>query len=253
MQSDLTVQFSLHDIAPIHQARIEKACKYFADWGISKMTWLWVPNFHGQGSSANNEEFSSFLKSNRELELEWALHGYSHCDDTPRPELNTWHDTLRRRFMTAGEGEFLPLSKSEQIERIGRGKADFQKALGIVPKGFVAPAWLYRPELPSILASEGFSWTENHQGIENLGATSFIAAPVITWATRNWYMKYGSLLVCPWLAHQHRNNQLIRVAMHPHDFDHPQTVANIEKVVRGILLTERRQVSITDLVDQHIS
>jgi len=66
---------------------------------------------------------------------------------------------------------------------------------------------------------------------------------VITWATRTVTRRIGSRVVCPALATLWRTRPLIRVALHPHDFDYPATVANITQVLRA-LLRERELVSV---------
>ena len=240
------VHFSLHDVAPLHQRRIEKALGLLEQWGVRRLTGLWVPDFHGKGESVADQSFTAFLQEPRALELEWVLHGYLHLDAGTLQQ-NSLGDYLRRKHMTGGEGEFLSLSAQEQDARLRMGAIAFQRTFGTPPHGFVAPAWLYRPELLDLLAAQGFSWTENHGGFEFLAPRRQVKAPVITWATRKLWLKAGSLAVCPTLYQLNASKPLIRIAVHPHDFDHPATVRSIESLVRKAV-REREQVLVREIV-----
>jgi hypothetical protein len=71
-----------------------------------------------------------------------------------------------------------------------------------------------------------------------------IDAPAITWATRSAWRRVGSRVVCPLLARRWRAHDIVRVAVHPHDLDHPATVRSIEAVLAG-LRRDRQVVPIT--------
>ena len=213
------------------------------------MTCLWVPDFHRQGAAKSHAEFVRFCQESHGIEVEWALHGYYHLDVSTIAVSNTLRDQLRRKYMTGSEGEFLSIPLQEQRLRVQQGIDEFQAVFQVKPTGFVAPAWLYQPEFPNVLAQAGIRWTENHQGIVDLAHCKFLRTPVITWATRKWYLKYGSLLVCPALYARNRATPLVRIAMHPHDFDHAVTVKSIEALVRKAA-QERAQTSITDVCAQ---
>ena len=62
-----------------------------------------------------------------------------------------------------------------------------------------------------------------------------IPAPVITWATRTPLRKRTSIAGTPLLLRFWRRRPLLRLAVHPHDFDHPETIASIRTVAAGAL------------------
>jgi len=243
------VQISLHDIAPIHLDRMRRALPLLRVWGVKKMTWLWVPDFHRKGASHTHTEFVAFCKEEHGIEIEWALHGYYHLDVSTIDVGNSLRDRIRRKYMTGGEGEFLSIDAEQQRTRLEQGIEAFHQAFGEVPTGFVAPAWLYQPEFPKILREAEIRWTENHHGIMDISKNQFLHAPVITWATRKWYLKYGSLVVCPAIYARNNSAPLVRIAMHPHDFDHSVTVKSIAALVQKAT-TKRKQVSIMDVLSQ---
>ncbi|HEV7589616.1 MAG TPA: hypothetical protein VGO40_15985, partial [Longimicrobium sp.] len=106
----------------------------------------------------------------------------------------------------------------------------FRAVTGTEPAGFVAPAWLATPALPPLLRRHGFAWTEDHAAVVDLSAGRAIAAPVITWATRTPLRRATSVAGTPLLLRLRRRSRVLRLAVHPLDFDHPRTVASIRRV-----------------------
>lgn len=133
---------------------------------------------------------------------------------------------VKRRMLTGGEGEFLSLCEAEARERVERAGLAFKACLGVDPAGFVAPAWLFTSALLPILRENGFVWTEDHRHIYDLQRRETIAAPVITWATRTAAHRYGSIAMAPRLLHRWRDRPILRIAVHPHDLDHPRVVCS---------------------------
>ncbi len=237
---------SLHDITPFHLERLRKAEKYFADWGITKILYLLIPNYHGIAPADHSAqaEFVEYCRSCRVFDIQWFLHGYYHLemqnlDHTAKNNISSW---FKRSFMTAGEGEFLALSSLSMQQKISEGKKVFANCLGYAPQGFVPPAWLHNEYLIPVLKEQGFQWTENHQLIFSVNTGKTWESPVITWATRSLLRKYGSLLVCPSLARYWKSAPLLRIAMHPFDFEHTETVRNIEKVIKYALQTRNQEI-----------
>ncbi|MFW9832970.1 MAG: DUF2334 domain-containing protein, partial [Candidatus Thorarchaeota archaeon] len=74
---DMTVLLSIHDVSPIHEDDFVKTYDLLTDLGISSLTLLVTP-FYGLKKSnkiSDSDIFTKFLKS---LDLEIAMHGYSH-------------------------------------------------------------------------------------------------------------------------------------------------------------------------------
>jgi uncharacterized protein len=240
---------SLHDATPFHLERMRKAEAVFRELGLAKITYLFVPEYHGGYLAAGDAAFTAFCRQARPFAVDWHLHGLQHLetDETAGAiAAGGLAAALKRKFMTAGEGEFLALDAAAQRRKLAAGKAAFHACLGVDPLGFVAPAWLFNAALPGLLREMGFRYTEDHRRLYRVDSGADMASPVITWATRTWLRKYGSLLVCPALARLWSRTPVLRVAMHPFDFDHPETVTNIKSVLRHVL-AGREQVFAADL------
>lgn len=238
---------SLHDATPFHLERMRRAEAVFRGLGVAKIAYLLVPEYHGGYPCADSPEFIAWCREPRPFRVDWHLHGYHHLESPDAGNAAArGGDAFKRKFLTAGEGEFLALDADAQRRKLEKGREVFRKCLGADPEGFVAPAWLFNDSLIPALREMGFRHTEDHRRMYQLQSGRSIASPVITWATRTVLRKYGSLVVCPALARLWSREPVLRVAMHPFDFDHPSTVANIRSVLRRVM-RDREQVSAADL------
>ena len=241
----LQLQFSLHDVSPFHLKRLERAEVLFAEWGVSKVSYLLVPDFHHQSRADKSPSFAAFCRKSRPFEVKWLLHGFFHLEQNP-PAPPTLRERLLRRFMTGGEGEFLALSAGETGARIRSGLEIFRQVVGTDPAGFVPPAWLHNENLNAVLAEIGIPLWESHHGFYRSFDRKALRAPVITWTTRTWMRRKGSLLVCPLLSRCWRREPLLRLAVHPYDFDWPEIRRNMARVLLP-LLSRRVSVHYRDL------
>jgi predicted deacetylase len=251
-----TLLVSIHDVAPIHLDRVMKAERLLASLGVPAVTYLLVPNFHRDGPPVHEQAaFVSWCRTSRPFDVQWFLHGYYHREDPRRDaraeggdaggtalrEVKSW---LARRVMTAGEGEFLALRGAALAARLRAGIDSFTACLGAAPSGFVAPAWLFNEELPPALARAGIVFTEDHFRLVDVRAGREVRAGVITWATRTVPRKYGSLVAAAVLPRAWRARPVLRLAVHPFDFDHPATVSSIARTLDA-LRRDRDIVTIT--------
>jgi predicted deacetylase len=230
---------SLHDVTPVHRDRLSRAEELFTRLGVPHVTYLYGPCFHGAPDASLDADFVRWCRGPRPYHVQWFLHGLRHVDDSTRAA-NGWRSRMARRTMTAGEGEFLALDDDDARARLREGRASFERTFGAPPDGFVAPAWLTSPTLRAVLAELGFRYSEDHWRVYDVADGQAIDAPAITWATRSWWRRIGSRFVCPLLARRWSNHDVIRLAVHPHDFDHPTTVGSIEVVLTGLM--QRREV-----------
>ncbi len=243
---DLVV--SLHDVAPVHLARLRAAESLLRRLGIERVQYLLVPQFHGSYPADEDPAFVAWCAEPRTFAVDWWLHGFYHEERGPAETASLdRRDRWRQRWLTAGEGEFLTLAPEVQRRRIRDGCEVFARCLGgRRPAGFVAPAWLFQPGLLAVLRECSLALTEDHHRFYDVQRGLTLPAPVITWATRTLGRKYGSLVVCPARTLWFHSAPVLRVALHPHDFDHPETRANLEIVLR---LLRRRRTSLPAQLD----
>jgi len=245
---DRYVLISLHDITPFHLKRLKQAESLFAELGLCNVTYLFIPDYHNLTATLPPEElaaYRSWIHQKRTIPIQWVLHGYSHLETSVTHVPRTAPVAkLKRRFLTAGEAEFLSLDRQSTCMRIQQGIAAFESHLDTPPTGFVAPAWLFKKNLITCLKELGFLFTEDHNRVYFLAHDQQLRAPVITWATRTSMRKYSSVALCPLLSRVWSNHNVIRIAIHPYDFDHPSTVNSIRRVIKTVT-KGRRQVFYT--------
>lgn len=248
--NSLKLLISFHDVTPFHMARLEKAESLFRDIDVEKVTYLLIPRYHGSYLSSENPRFMEWCRTARTFRIQWHLHGYHHLEASRDPVENAGRvapgDRWKRKFLTAGEGEFLALDPAQMRDKLDLGRGIFRACLKMEPQGFVAPAWLFNSGLRAALKEQGIRYTEDHRRLFEVKSGRTLPSPVITWATRTMIRKYGSLIICPFLARLWASAPVLRIAIHPFDFDHAGTVANIRGVLRR-LLKIRTQVFCNDL------
>ena len=234
---------SLHDVAPPHLRRVLCAEALIRECLVSRVSYLLIPDYHGTGRADLHPEFVAWCRRPREFEIDWLLHGYRHLD-APRPgdARLSIRQRLAEQFLTSGEGEFLRLDAAAQRELITEGRRVFERCLGREVRGFVAPAWLFNKDLIEVLRETGFQYTESYGRIFMLADGSSIRSPVITWATRTPLLKWGSIAAAPILARLWSPEPMLRVALHPFDFDHPEVVASIRGLLTRLLRMRRPSV-----------
>ena len=238
------ILISLHDVTPYHLPRLQKAEQILTQWGVPKISYLFIPDYHRKNQQLDKTILSTFKQwtsEKRAFAVQWLLHGYYHHGTSNRiHELSNKLSLpigkrLKEKFLTAHEGEFLTLSAPGIQARIREGKTVFTGFFNCSPGVFVAPAWLFNKHLFPILKDHQFRITEDHSFIYLLQKNKKISAPVITWATRTPLRKFTSQIGCPVLNRLWSDKVLIRIAVHPFDFDHPATVKSIEKVIKDAL------------------
>ena len=223
---------SLHDVTPFHLLRLQKAEKILTQWGVPKISYLFIPDYHRKNQQLDKVILSTFKQwtgEKRAFAVQWLLHGYYHLEISKHA-----HETSKKT-LTTQEGEFLTLSPPEIHARIREGRTAYTGFFSCFPDVFVAPAWLFNKHLFPILKDHQFRVTEDHSFIYLLQKNKKISAPVITWATRTPLRKFISQIGCPILNRWWSGRDLVRIALHPFDFDHPATINSIEKVIKDAL------------------
>lgn len=241
---------SLHDVSPYHLPRLERAERLFAAWGVQKITYLLIPDYLGGQRADQSSEFAAFIGARRTFAVDWFLHGCYHLawnDATNRSLSDLPPRATNRQLGEANNDEFLRIDGGAADRRLERGEQVFQNCLGARPYGFVAPRWQLGLQVDAVLSARRYCWTERHGQILHLPSGQRYASPVITWATRTPLRKLTSLLGTPLLSYAYRRAPILRMAMHPFDFDHPATIGSIERALEQAM-GQRRQACYDELL-----
>lgn len=228
---------SIHDVSPRFEGEINRLLDLLRPHVGDRLAMLVVPNHWGSAPLIPGSPFASRVRQWADRGVEMFLHGFYHRDEAAhhRPS-----DRFRARFLTAGEGEFLGLSREMAIDRITEGRSLVADIIGRDVDGFVAPAWLYGQGALEALEACALPLAEDHMRVWSPAQRRELArSPVITWASRTRSRLASSLMAAA--ALRHLPTPVLRVGVHPPDCRHPALIRSIEKTLATA--TRRRRVS----------
>lgn len=223
---------ALHDVAPATWPQCARLLDLVDALGAPPLTLLLVPDWHARGRIDAAPNFRRAIDARIARGDEVALHGYLHRDDALAPRTPAaW---LRRRVLTAGEGEFAALDAEAAASRLHAGLA-LLRAQSWTADGFVPPAWLASSGTRAALRRSGLHWTSTHTALIALDDGQRIAAPCLTASPRTcWrraasraFLRAGLRLTAP--------APLVRAGLHPADADHADLLACWRNVLIRLL------------------
>lgn len=227
-----TVAVSLHDVAPATWPACRRVLAAIAAVAPLRVALLIVPHYRGV-DAATDAAFLRALDARLAQGDEPVLHGWLHVDDVPARSPLAF---ARRRFYTAAEGEFAALDRQETLRRIHAGVQWFAKR-GWPLRGFVPPAWLMSRAARAALADTPLHYAALRSEVLLLTAGRRLAGPSLCWSTRAAWRRALSVPLNAVLARRHATVPLLRIALHPHDADHPQVLASWQRALATALAT----------------
>ncbi|HKC03660.1 MAG TPA: DUF2334 domain-containing protein [Sphingomicrobium sp.] len=235
---------SIHDVGPRFESEVDQLLDTLAPYVGNRIALLVVPNHWGDCPIVPGSAFATRLRQWVASGLEPFLHGFFHRDATVH---HRTRDSLRARWMTAGEGEFLALDRGESRSRIERGRALLEDITGRPIAGFVAPAWLYGDGAIGALRDCDIGIAEGHWRVWSPSTGMVLSrSPVITWASRTPTRLQVSLLAAAALRRAPVRD--LRIGVHPPDCRAPQLLRSIEKTF-GVAGRNRRPAAYSELLN----
>ena len=222
----------LHDVAPATWPQCERLLALIDEFGQPPITLLVVPNFHGRGGVGDAPALTAAIEWRIGRGAEVALHGYFHRDDALPPRTPT--DWLRRRVLTASEGEFAALPHDEAAARIDRGWRELSELFRPV-RGFVAPAWLSSEGTWSALRESGLRYASTRRSLIALDGMRRVRAPAISLSMRSRWRRVASRVWLRALCRATAAMPLVRLALHPADVQHPDAMEDWRRVLAALL------------------
>ncbi|MGK2934164.1 MAG: DUF2334 domain-containing protein [Gemmatimonadaceae bacterium] len=207
---------SIHDVTPAHEANVLTLWSMCAERGVTPAL-LVVPRWHGDHALETFPPFIEWLRRCADSGAEIFLHGDRH-DEAGLPR--GIRHSIRAFGRTAGEGEFLTLSRAESRARIQRG-LDLLRRLGFHVTGFVAPAWLSTPECEAAVRDCGLDFSEDSAAVTVHRRGTRVQSPVLRWSARSRARAVASSIVAEAHWRRRRARGLLRVALHPSDLRNP--------------------------------
>jgi predicted deacetylase len=242
------VSVTIHDVAPATQATCEQVLERVERAGPMPVTLLIVPRYHHRSSTP---AFERWIETRLRRGDELALHGLTHLD--PNPAIGSLVDYVRRRWYTAGEGEFAALGHDEASARLDAGRRWFERR-GWPLRGFVAPAWLLGVAAWDALFAQPFDYTCTLTQLIALrpadGMPRTVHGSSIVFSTRAAWRRNLSLAWNSALAWRQQQAQWMRFELHPSDVDHPSIRNALERWLERGCAERREPLTLGGLVDR---
>jgi len=213
---------SIHDVTPALERQVRTLWGYCTQRGIVPAL-LVVPNWHGAWPLRSCGEFVEWLHDCSARGADIALHGQRH-DEHGLPR--GLRDDLRAWGRTAREGEFLTFTRQAALRRISGG-LDVLREVGLTPIGFVPPGWLMRAEARPAVGDAGLRFTEDAKRVLVFPGGERLPAPAVRWSARTPLRARASKWIADWKWELHRDERLVRLALHPQDLSHPATERSV--------------------------
>ena len=221
---------SIHDVSTVTKTRVVAMIEDLKAAGVPVTSLLVIPDHHHKGRIDADPEFGEWLREaigegggqggdadQGDQGHEAVLHGFYHLRPTKKGEgLAT---KMITRSYTAGEGEFYDLSREEASSLLLQGNAALA-ACGITPRGFIAPAWLLGEEAEMAVRDAGFDYTTRiGEVVDCKNGCSFPARSMV-YSVRAPWRRGVSLLWNEALFYALNESPLLRIGLHPPDWDH---------------------------------
>jgi predicted deacetylase len=229
-----TLAVALHDVQPSTFARCALIRDWLDDFGVDRVTLLVIPAPQLHPFPARSPELASWLLDRRDAGDAIAQHGLQHWR-TRQPPLLT---RRVRRWQGDHAAEFPGLDAATTSAVVDTGRRILVEA-GVPPRGFVAPAYAYTPSLREHLAAH-FDWWATLLGVHGRApartpALCLGTSSPVKRATSPALVRAGAAL----------SGSLLRLDLHPADFDHTRHVLALQRVLQRA--RDRTAVTYDDL------
>ncbi|MGH7578821.1 MAG: DUF2334 domain-containing protein, partial [Gemmatimonadales bacterium] len=198
----MSLLVSIHDVTPALESGVLRLWEMCAARGILPAL-LVVPDWHGQWPLERHPRFVRWLRVRAASGAEIVLHGERHLP-----------------------GEFREFDRGTARKRIERGLRSL-RGLGLEPAGFIPPGWLARDDCHAAVHDAGLGFSEDARSIRLFPAGRRVWSPAVRWSARTAARAWGSVAVARgrWLLQ--RRSRVMRIALHPPDYDHPGTARDL--------------------------
>jgi predicted deacetylase len=224
---------SLHDVSPLTRGAFSAMLDELAALGVARCSLLVIPDHHARGKMLADAGFCRWLEALAAAGHELVIHGYCHQRAARARE------TARQRYMTRvytlGEGEFYDLPKAEAAALLALAQAEFRQLDAPAPTGFIAPAWLLGAGAAEAVREAGFRYTAYLRGVEDCRTGEFIGSQSLVYSCRNAWRRAASLAWNAALARRLRAASLLRLSLHPPDYQHAAIWRQVRRILGQVL------------------
>jgi len=238
LNGDRLLAVAVHDVEPRWAERCRDIRAWLSEWGVERVSLLVIPAPGPDGRPLIEQDptLVDWLRERAAAGDTVAQHGLAHR----RACAASWPRSTLARWQGGGGAEFPGLGAEETIARVRTGR-DILRACGLEPYGFVAPGYAYTPELRAELRRT-FAWSADLWGLST--RVRRLHAPAVGLGSSTGPKRALSPRVVRTGARLSR--RVLRLDVHPADFDVPGHVRALEAVLAAA--AGRRPITYDELV-----
>jgi uncharacterized protein len=215
------IAVAVHDVEPRTFARVVAIRRWLLARGIDRATLLVVPAARLHPFDSVRPELADWLRGRVASGDSIGQHGLRHLRTHGAGPLGSLH----ARLAGGSAAEFAGLDSYAAAAAVEIGRTLLARA-GLRPHGFVAPAYLYTRALRRELTAR-FSWWADLWTVHTTGGD--VAAPALSLGASSAFRRATSpALLRARAAHA---GAVLRLDVHPSDFDRARHVAALERVL----------------------
>ncbi len=215
------VAVAVHDVEPRSFSRVREIREWLLARGVGQVTLLVIPaaDLHPIGTRA--PALAAWLRGRVACGDTVAQHGLAHKASVIAP----WPRSIVAAWQGGSAAEFPGLGADATARRVLTGRR-LLKDIELDPRGFVAPGYAYTRALRGVLA-DSFEWFADTRRIQARSYQIKSRALCLGSST-----SLKRLLSPPLVRTAARNpGEVMRIDVHPADFDLPGHVATLESLL----------------------
>ncbi len=218
-----TLAIALHDVEPRSFTRCKEIRRWLHDRGVQRVTLLVIPaaDLHPIGSRA--PALAAWLRTRVACGDTVAQHGLAHTASTAA----RWPRSMLANWQGGAAAEFPGLGAEDTVKRVQTGRR-LLREIELDPRGFVAPGYAYTRPLREEL-QRSFDWFADLRSVQ-ISARPRLDAPALCLGAST---PLKRLLSPPFVrfAASTSASDVMRLDIHPADFDLRSHVATLESVL----------------------
>ncbi|MGZ4274326.1 MAG: DUF2334 domain-containing protein [Solirubrobacteraceae bacterium] len=214
---------AIHDVEPRSFARTQEIREWLSDRGVERVTLLVIPASDLHPISDRGPGLISWLHQRTVCGDAIAQHGLVHRATFRAP----WPRSVLAGFQGGRAAEFPGLDPVATRRRVEMGLRLLRDA-ELEPSGFVAPGYAYTRALRRVLAGPSYQWFGDLGGVDTRSGGRIHARALCLGSSTPLKRAVSPVVV---RAGARVRGDLLRLDVHPADFDLPRHVAALECVL----------------------